>query len=102
MTEQESDLEYRGQEAPVVGEAPLGAEDDRTLMRFVVGLLLLGNDELDVGLRAARGPAPAAAPQEETSGDLFRYLTLGLLARGQRKAGKGLRRAYYASRGTAN
>jgi len=104
MTEQENDLEPEGGGEPEVEEPILEAEDDRALMRFVVGLLLLGNDELDVGLRAARGPeaAPPPPPQEETSGDLFRYLTLGLLARGQRKASKSLRTAYYGSLGTAS
>ena len=102
MTEQGSILRPENQGEPGADEPLLGAEDDRALMRFVVGLLLLGNDELDVGLRAARGPGAAPPPQEETLGDLFRYLTLGLLARGQRQASKSLRTTYYASLGTAS
>jgi len=88
-----------GYETPKIKPAArLG--DDRDLARFLIGLLLLGRDELVQGLG---GEAEAGAPTEEdASGDQFRHLTLGLLARGQRQASRALRAAYTVSVGTAS
>jgi hypothetical protein len=74
--------------------------DDRELARFLVGLLLLGKDEIE-GL-ASQEPSATGLRAEEESRDEFRHLALGLLARGQRRAGKALRTAYAVSRGTAH
>jgi len=79
---------------------------NRALSRFLVGLLLLGGDELAQSLRdAQQGKETNSAEtvaEDETSGGLARYLTLGLLARGERRVSRGLRTAYYASVGTAS
>lgn len=101
MTAQENGPENdskNGSRAKIPGS---GLDEGRDLSRFLVGLLLLGSDELAQGLRGAKQPEANALSEEETSSDLVRHLTLGLLARGQRRAGGGLRTAYYASIGTA-
>jgi hypothetical protein len=83
-------------------ETRAGSNDNRALSRFLIGLLLLGGDELAQGLQGA-SPARADSPvEEETSSDLLRHLAVGLLARGQRRAGSSLRTMYYASMGTAS
>lgn len=84
------------------GGANLGPAGAQSLPRLLVGLLLLGGDELAPGLRKTRQPGAAASAEETASRDALRHLTLGLLARGQRRAGRGLRTAYYASLGTAS
>ena len=73
-----------------------------SVSRFLVGLLLLGSDQLAQGLGGARQLKTEALPEEETSSEVLRYLALGLLARGQRRAGRRLRTVYYASVGTAS
>lgn len=83
---------------------------NRALSRFLVGLLLLGGDELAQSLRDAQQDGEAGSgetptdslAEDETSRGLARYLSLGLLARGERRFSKGLRTAYYASVGTAS
>jgi hypothetical protein len=60
--------------------------------------MLLGKDQLEGLVQEA--PATDLSGEEEP-GDEFRHLALGLLARGQRRAGKTLRTAYNVSRGTA-
>lgn len=84
------------------GGPDLDPEGAHSVSRFLVGLLLLGSDELAQGLGGARQPVADALPGEETSSELLRHLALGLLARGQRRAGKSLRTMYYASMGTAS
>jgi len=69
--------------------------------RLLVGLMLLGSDELAPGLRRARQAGATPQVEEPSSGDLVRHLALGLLVRGERQAVRGLRTAYYASMGTA-
>jgi hypothetical protein len=96
---------FPGDEQPGPG-GPLAtiadSDNDWALSRFLVGLLLLGSDELAQGLRGTAQPAIDSASAEETSSDLLRHLALGLLARGERDAGNSLRTAYYASVGTAS
>jgi hypothetical protein len=79
---------------------------NRALSRFLVGLLLLGGDELSQSLRDAQQDRESDSADslagDETSRGLVRYLTLGLLARGERRVSQGLRTAYYASVGTAS
>ena len=94
MTAQENGPEQRNGNESLDTVADSLSGDDRELVRFLVGLLLLGGDELSKGLAAAEPPQAEPLPQEDTSDDRFRYLTLGLLARGQRRAGRALRTAY--------
>jgi hypothetical protein len=75
-----------------------------------VGLVLLGSDEL-VGRLRHVGREIQAQPQriprgkdlaQASSGELARYLALGLFARGRRGLGKAARTGAYLSLGTAS
>jgi hypothetical protein len=70
--------------------------------RFLIGLLLLGSDQMTQGLGQAKPPQAGELPKEETSADLLRHLAIGLLVRGERDAGRSLRTIYYASVGTVS
>ena len=78
------------------------SQEGQPISRFLVGLLLLGSDQLVQGLGQAKQPEADVLPGGETSGDLLRHLAIGLLARGEREAGTSLRTVYYASVGTAS
>jgi hypothetical protein len=84
------------------GRSDQDPKGTQSVSRFVVGLLLLGSDELAQGLRGATQVGADPLAEEEASSDLLRHLALGLLARGQRRANRNLRAAYYASLGTAS
>lgn len=77
-------------------EAPL------PVSRLLVGLMLLGSDQLSPGLRSARQAGAASDADETSSSDLLRHLALGLLVRGERQAVRSVRTVYYASMGTAS
>ena len=77
------------------------SSDDRELARLLIGLLLLGRDELVQGLGGAGEPEAELLSEADASGDQLRHLALGLLARGQQRAGRALRAAYTVSVGTA-
>lgn len=72
-------------------------EDLQLLSRLLVGLLLTGGDQLlqivrDLQQEIEVGPGlwtPVVADDESTL-DLLRYLTIGLLARGQKRLAKGV------------
>jgi hypothetical protein len=102
MNAQENGLERANNNGSLGETSGPGVAGDRDLLRFLVGLLLLGSDELAQGLGGAKQPTPDALSEEETSSDVLRHLTLGLLARGERQAGRSLRTVYYASVGTAS
>jgi hypothetical protein len=70
--------------------------------RYLVGLLLLGSDQLAQGLGSAKKPELDGPSGEETSSDLLRHLAIGAIARAERDAGRSLRTIYYASVGTAS
>ena len=76
-------------------------EGPQPVSRYLVGLLLLGSDQLAQGLGGAKQPETGALPGRETSGDQLRHLAIGALARAERDAGRSLRTLYYASAGTA-
>jgi hypothetical protein len=77
-------------------------QKDQPVSRFLIGLLLLGSDQLTQGLGQAKQPQAGEFPKEETSADLLRHLAIGLLVRGERDTGRSLRTIYYASVGTAS
>ncbi len=92
-------------EQPERSDAPQEAVDSNgnwTLSRFLVGLLLVGGDELAQGLQGATQARVGPSVEEETSSDQLRHLALGLLVRGERQAGRSLRALYHASLGTAS
>jgi len=70
--------------------------------RYLVGLLLLGSDQLAQGLGGAKQSEADDPPGEETSSDLLRHLAIGAIARAERDAGRSLRTIYSASVGTAS
>ena len=77
-------------------------EGSQPVSRYLVGLLLLGSDQLAQGLGGAKQPEAEVPPGEETSSDLLRHLAIGAIVRGERDAGRSLRTIYYASVGTAS
>jgi hypothetical protein len=87
------------------GSAPLAFEDLQILTRFLSGAVILGGGELLQRLRYFQRlfdtdphslPTLAAA-DEETTGDLLRYLALGMVARGQTRVARGLRQGAHLS-----
>lgn len=81
------------------GPAALGSEG-RLVAQFLMGLFLLGGDELLKHLQAARREieTEAAWPDvlvsgRETERDLVAYLALGAMARGQKRLFQDVRRA---------
>jgi hypothetical protein len=80
----------------------LAPDSPQLVSRYLVGLLLLGSDQLAQGLGRAKQPEADGPPGEETSSDLLRHLAIGALARGERDAGRSLRTVYYASVGAAS
>jgi hypothetical protein len=102
MTAQENGQEQSNANRSLDTVPDPGLGDDRELARFLVGLLLLGKDELSQGLEGAEPLEAEPRHEEGASSDQLRHLTLGLLARGQRRAGKALRAAYHLSTGTAS
>lgn len=87
--------------------APLETESLELLSRFLTGALILGGGELSQRLRhfqrefeaESRPLLPAVDSDQETTGDLVRYLALGLFARGQKRVARGVRQGVYASLG---
>lgn len=77
-------------------------EGSQPVSRYLVGLLLLGSDQLAQGLGGAKQLESALPPGEETSSDLLRHLAIGAIARAERDAGRSLRTIYYASVGAAS
>jgi hypothetical protein len=81
-------------------EGPAGPGSEGWLVaQFLMGLLLLGGDELLRYLRATQNEIGAApeipttlVPGKETGRDLVAYLALGAMARGQKRLAQGLRR----------
>lgn len=91
-------------------EAASGQEDLELLTRFLVGILVFGSDELmqriqEVQRDLEAGPdllEPGKSLDEATTLDLLRYLSIGLLMRGQRRAVDSARRGIKLSVGTAS
>ena len=85
---------------------------DNTLLlsRFLLGLAVLGGEELMRHVRAIEQELeshpefvdPGKSPDDDTTIDLFRYLATGLFVRGQRSALKGVRSTFYLSLGTTS
>jgi hypothetical protein len=79
--------------------ADRSAEKRRLATQFLMGLLLLGSDELLRYLQAAQNES-GAAPKipttivsgKETGRDRAAYLALGALTQGQKRLGRGIRR----------
>ena len=76
-----------------------GSEKRQLAARFLIGLLLLGSDELLAYLQSAQQEIEADAESfgymvsgKETERDLITYLALGVLARGEKIAVRGIRR----------
>lgn len=85
---------------------PVEFENLQLLARFLSGALILGGDELLQRLRRFQREVeaeplrlPASAPDQETTGDLVRYLAIGLFARGQKQVARGVRRGVGVSLG---
>jgi hypothetical protein len=85
-----------------------GSRDRQLAARFLMGLLLLGGDELLRYLQAAQREIEAAAEapgqvvfRRETERDLLAYLALGILAQGQKRVVRGVRRGIRYSVGAA-
>lgn len=80
------------------------------LSRLALGALLMGSDELTRRLQQAQQSLeaePEFAQQdldtgEETVVDLLRYMGIGLLAQGQRRMARRVRRGYYFSLGVTS
>jgi hypothetical protein len=87
-----------------------GVADAQLVTRILVGLLTSGSGELMQRLRELEqdiethpdSVEPAKSENEETTSDLLRYLAIGLLMRGQRRAIRGARNGLYFSLGTAS
>jgi hypothetical protein len=85
-------------------------EDLQLLSRVLVGLVLLGGDALAQRLREFEEQIEARSTvvdqdvttSDETTWDLVRYLTLGTLARGQKRIVRGVQKGVLLSVGTAN
>ena len=92
------------------GDAGAGAEysDVQLLARLLVGLAYIGSDELLSRLRSV-GPDVAAdvesyantMPGDETMGEMWSYLALGVLLRGQRRMARRMRRGLDLSKRAA-
>jgi hypothetical protein len=72
-------------------------EDLQLLSRLLVGLLLTGSDQLMQMVRGLQreieadpGLRTQVVADDETTLDLLRYLTIGLLARGQKRVARGV------------
>jgi len=85
-------------------------EDLQLLSRFLMGLLILGSEELVQRLRALQEQIEAEATvvdQDVTAGgesawDLVRYMTVGLLVRSQKRIARGVHNGVLFSLGTAD
>jgi hypothetical protein len=85
-------------------------EDLQLLSRVLVGLLLLGGDELAQHLREFQEQIEAeftlvdqgVVARDETTWDLVRYLTIGTLVRGQKRIARGVHKGVLLSVGTAD
>jgi len=84
--------------------AELEVEDLQLLSRLLVGLLLAGGDELlqivrglQREIEANPGLLTPVVADDETTLDLLRYLTIGLLARGQKRVARGVQRGIQLS-----
>ena len=80
--------------------------EEQLLTRFLVGLVLLGSDELLARLRVVETELEAGARGEfmaegETMGELLGYLALGTFLRGQRGLSRRIRRGIRLSMETA-
>ena len=104
MDEMDSELTVREEPAGSgQGQPPVGSTEGHLLTRFIVGLLLLGSDELQARLRSLQVEIEAGSSasmgevvsEDETMGNLLGYLALGMFARGQdrlvRRARQGIR-----------
>jgi hypothetical protein len=83
-------------------EAELSFENLELLARFLMGSVILGGDELMERLRyyqqeIERDPrltGRIVGSDQEATATLLRYLAIGLLARGQKRVSKGVRRGF--------
>lgn len=81
-------------------QLPDGSGEGQLLTRFLLGLLLLGSEELLTRLRALEREIEGSAglgtaevvPGDEAMGELLGYLAFGLFARGQKRLSRGIRR----------
>ena len=79
---------------------PGESEEGQLLSRFLLGLLLLGSDELLTRLRALQGEiegsvelaAGQVVPGDETTAELLGYLAVGMFLRGQKRLSGSIRR----------
>ncbi len=82
------------------GQPQAESEEGQLLTRFLLGLLLLGSDELLARLRALQAEVEAGAElaagevvsEDETMGALLGYMALGAFLQGQRRMVQGIRR----------
>ena len=86
--------------------AELEFEDLQLLSRLLVGLLLAGGDQLmqivrdlQQEIEADPGLLTPVVADDETTLDLLRYLTIGLLARGQKRLARGVSKGLRLSLG---
>ena len=86
------------------------AYDVELFSRFLVGLALVGSDQVlqriqEVGRDLEAYPTflqPETPLDKASALELLRYLGIGLFAKGQRQVSKGVRTGFYASLGTTS
>ena len=89
-----------GPDAAAQVEPAVESEDLQLLSRFLIGVALLGSDELMERLRFLQGELEAgpdllasdASPEQESELELLRYLSIGLFVRGREAVVGGVRR----------
>lgn len=87
---------------------PGDSEERQLVARFLLGLLLLGSDQLLTRLQAVQSEMErsaelatgAFAPGDETMGELLGYLAVGMFLRGQKRLSRAVRRGVRRSRET--
>ncbi len=95
--QQDAEAQLQVSQAQPGQPAELEFEDLQLLSRLLVGLLLTGSDQLMQIVRDLQGEIEAdpglltpVVADDETTLDLLRYLTIGLLARGQKRVARGI------------
>jgi hypothetical protein len=110
MDEMDSELIVRGESAGAgPGQPPVESAEGPLLTRFLLGILLLGSDELQARLRALQGEIEAGSSavvgdvvsEDETTENLLGYLALGMFVRGQKRLARRVRRGIRFSKSTA-
>jgi hypothetical protein len=98
--ESAADLTVGAQPGPAQVEPGVESENLQLLSRFLIGVALLGSDELMERLRFLQGELEAgpdllasdASLEQESELELLRYLSIGLLVRGREAVVSGVRR----------